>query len=70
MEKATVTKKITSYSGSGKTSAGTPQVVSAGTDGYIIWDIIEKGKASGKIAYVKYDSKGKISKVKTKIYSR
>ena len=64
-EKATVTKKITSYSGSGKTSAGTPQVVSTGTDGYIIWDIIEKGKVSGKIAYVKYDSKGKISKVKT-----
>ncbi len=65
-EKATKTVKITSYSENGKKSAGTPQMVSTGkSGGYIIWDIIENGKVSGKIGYVKYNAKGEISKVKT-----
>ncbi|MCR5685125.1 MAG: leucine-rich repeat domain-containing protein [Lachnospiraceae bacterium] len=65
-ENGTSIKKITSYSASGSKSAGTPQMVSTGkTGGYIIWDIIENGKASGKIGYVKYDKKGKVSKIKT-----
>ena len=65
-EKATKTVKITSYSEKGKKSAGTPQMVSTGkSGGYIIWDIIENDKVSGKIGYVKYNAKGEISKVKT-----
>ncbi len=63
---ATKTIKITSYSENGSKSAGTPQMVSTGkSGGYIIWDIIENDKVSGKIGYVKYNAKGKISKVKT-----
>ena len=65
-EDATKTIKITSYSENGSKSAGTPQMVSIGkSGGYIIWDIIENGKVSGKIGYVKYNAKGEISKVKT-----
>ena len=58
--------KITSYTENGNKSAGTPQMVSTGkSGGYIIWDIIENGKVSGKIGYVKYNANGEISKVKT-----
>ena len=64
--KATKTIQITSYGSKGNKRAGTPQIVSMGkSGGYILWDIIENGKVSGKIGYVKYTSKGKISKVKT-----
>ena len=63
---STKTIKITSFSENGNKSAGTPQMVSTGkSGGYIIWDIIENGKVSGKIGYVKYNAKGEISKVKT-----
>ncbi|MBO4509909.1 MAG: leucine-rich repeat domain-containing protein [Lachnospiraceae bacterium] len=63
---STKTIKITSYSENGTKSAGTPQMVSIGkSGGYIIWDIIENGKVSGKIGYVKYNAKGEISTVKT-----
>ena len=63
---ASKTIKITSYAENGSKSAGTPQMVSIGkSGGYIIWDIIENGKVSGKIGYVKYNAKGEISKVKT-----
>ena len=65
-ESSSKTIKITSYSENGSKSAGTPQMVSTGkSGGYIIWDIIENGKVSGRIGYVKYNAKGEISKVKT-----
>ncbi|MBQ7507625.1 MAG: leucine-rich repeat domain-containing protein [Lachnospiraceae bacterium] len=63
-EEATETIKLTSYAKKGTESAGTPQMVSTGTDGgYVLWGIIKDGMISGRIAWVRYDAQGNVSEV-------